>query len=248
MPKGDGPHILIYDLENSPLRGWSWSERKIERLLKVDEDSHILTVAYKWRGSKKVYTLHGDERYIVEQLWKLFDAADILVAHNGDRFDQKKANTKFFKFKMGPPSPYQSVDTLKVANAVLGHHSHRLEALARLAETELKKSNRGIELWFDVMDGDRKALDEMLEYNVGDVVALEEIYDELLPWHKSHPNLGLWSKGEYVCPNCGSRNVQKRGTKFYRTRLSEFQLYYCNNCGAWPKERLPQKGEKVLLK
>jgi len=238
LPKGDGPHILIYDIETTPINGWAWSSRDIDRLLRVDQDSRILSVAWTWLGEKNVNSLHangGDDLVIADVLWSLFDHADIVIAHNGDRYDQPRTNTRFLVHGYGPPSPYQTIDTLKVARYKFGHHNNSLDSLAKLIGTAEKKAHSGMSLWFRCMDGDKKAMKEMIQYNKQDVVALKELYLELRPWIDNHPNIAQWKKGQYACTNCMSTDLQKRGVK--RTRVSEFQQYQCNNCGKYSRER-----------
>ena len=80
----------------------------------------------------------------------------------------------------------------------------------------------------------------MCDYNIQDVILLEKVYLEMLPYMKTHPNTALW--GNITgCPNCGSDNTQKRG--FIRSKgitgLILKQRYQCQDCGAW------YQGEKV---
>ena len=85
------------------------------------------------------------------------------------------------------------------------------------------------------MDGDKQAWREMKEYNIQDVILLEELYMVLRPWIKNHPNLNLWSpkQTEHACPNCGSEDVQKRGYSY--TKVAKYQRYQCTACGTWSK-------------
>jgi predicted RNA-binding Zn-ribbon protein involved in translation (DUF1610 family) len=240
LPKGDGPHILIYDLETSPILQWRWTAgRDDSRALKVDQDVRILTVAWTWLGEKTVHTAsitnYPDDLELTELVWFLFDHADIVIAHNNDRFDEPVANTRFFAHGFGPPAPFQTIDTLKVARFKFKHYSNSLDALARLAGTELKKQTSGLQLWFRCMAGERAALREMLDYNKQDVVALKDLYLQMLPWIDRHPNVGHWQRGQFVCTNCGSQDLQKRGV--HRTRVGIYQRYRCNNCGYHPRER-----------
>ena len=55
--------------------------------------------SYKWEGQKAAkvialpdFDLYGEDpendREVVQALWDLFDEADVVVAHNGDKFDR----------------------------------------------------------------------------------------------------------------------------------------------------------------
>ena len=75
----------------------------------------MLCFSYKWLGHHKIHThsLRDYPRYkkdledgyscLIKDLHKLFDEADILIAHNGDRFDIRKSNARFIK--NGLPRP-----------------------------------------------------------------------------------------------------------------------------------------------
>ena len=54
----------------------------------------------------------------------MFDEADVVIAHNGDKFDMRKANARFGHYE--PPMPVQQVDTLKVARKYFKFESNKL--------------------------------------------------------------------------------------------------------------------------
>src|SRR5882762_5134241 len=94
------PKILFYDLETSYTVGAVWGLYK-QNVAAVLRDPYILTVAWKWGDEKIVHVKSlrdfklykkdkKNDRDIVEFIRKeLFDKADIIVAHNGNSFDQK---------------------------------------------------------------------------------------------------------------------------------------------------------------
>ena len=84
------------------------------------------------------------------------------------------------------------------------------------------------------MAGEAKAFQEMLDYNMQDVLLLEAVYDELRPYHKTHPNQGVTSDVP-VCPKCGGQHMQKRG--YSVTQVSKYQRYQCQDCGSWARGR-----------
>ena len=67
-------------------------------------------------------------------------------------------------------------------------------------------------------------------YTWNDVRLLEEVYLEIRPWIKPHPNIGVHCDGS-VCPNCGSEDIEDNG-KYYTTNTNKYQSFRCNNCGA----------------
>src|SRR5262245_10338404 len=100
----------------------------------------MLGFAYKWLGQKRIYTRAlpdfpdykenpDDDGALVGELWKLLDAADILVAHNGDRYDLRYAHARMLYHGYLPYDPAKSVDTLKVARRIAKFGSNKLDDL-----------------------------------------------------------------------------------------------------------------------
>jgi DNA polymerase elongation subunit (family B) len=86
----------------------------------------MLSFAVKWDGEKRVKTYalpdyplfkrdKENDRDLVKDLYDVFDEADILIAHNGDRFDIRKSNARFIQHGLKPPITYKTIDTLKIA-------------------------------------------------------------------------------------------------------------------------------------
>jgi predicted RNA-binding Zn-ribbon protein involved in translation (DUF1610 family) len=188
------------------------------------------------RKSKK----KRDDRSLVKLIWNLFDEADIVVAHNGDSFDQRKCNARFIELGLGPPSPYQTIDTKKVAARAAMNYSNKLDELSRRLGFGRKLDTLGFGTWLGCANEDPASWSLMRRYNIHDVVLLEQLYDTLTPWIDS-VNMAHWAAGALACRRCGSTRVQRRGT--VRTNASVFTSYRCNDCGGWsraPKAE-PQK-------
>jgi rRNA maturation protein Nop10 len=237
--------ILSFDIETAPLKGYFWRIWKenigINQL--VDEWS-MLTWAAKWLGEDDIYYdsvhLHSDDPSedtpILESLWHLLDEADMVVAHNGNRFDIPKVNTRFLKAGITPPSPYKRIDTFQVAKRQFAFTSNRLDSLGKFLGLGEKVNTGGFELWARCMEGDKDAFEKMVEYNIGDVQLLEDVYLALRPWMPNHPNVGVYLDSELpTCPKCGSHSVQARG--FAYTQVGKYQRYRCNDCGGWSRGR-----------
>jgi hypothetical protein len=247
------PKILHLDIETAPILAWVWSLWKPTIAIgQIEQDWHMLCWAAKWHGKKRVYKealWHYRDRYersktdevaILTALWQLLDEADIVVAHNGDRFDVAKINAKFFEYGMNPPSPFKTVDTLKVAKANFKFSANRLDYIAKLKRVG-QKLKTDFDLWLDVMAGNKKQCKRMMDYNVQDVLLLEEIYTLLLPWITNHPNVGVYNdKEEVQCPNCGGTHLHYRG--FAYTNAGKYQRFVCTDCGRWGKLPTNQLG------
>ena len=246
--------ILFYDIETAPLIGPAWQTWDTN-LIWVIKEWYMLSFAYKWAGEKKVhvrglpdYKLYKKEpendRELVTELYKLFDEADVVIAHNGDRFDQKKTNARIIFHGLKPPTPYQSIDTLKIARKHFSFTSNKLNDLGIYLGCG-QKLKTDSSLWQKCMAGDRKAWADMLRYNKQDVVLLEQVYNKLLPWITNHPSTNVYEGRPNACRNCGSDKI-KAGMKYRATNTTLYQYFRCMGCGANLKSRLPEKGIKPL--
>jgi hypothetical protein len=231
--------IAFVDLETAPSLGWVWGKWE-QNVIDFQRDWYILSYAVKWAHEKKIHVkglidypgyendVENDEK-LVSDLWAVFDEADILVAHNGDNFDIVKANTRFILHKLSPPSPYKTVDTLKVARKIFKFDSNKLDDLGHYFNIGRKLPTTGFHLWRGCMLGDKKSWAQMKQYNAHDVELLEKIYYLMQAWAPSHPNV---NQGQLeACPRCSSKDVQKRG--FSYTMLCQKQRYFCKSCHGW---------------
>jgi hypothetical protein len=237
------PKILLLDLETAPNLGWFWDMWETNPIgIKVNW--HLLSFSHKWLGEKKIHThalpdFEGykknpdDDKQLVQALWLLMDEADIIIAHNADKFDIKKSNARFIFHKLKPPSPYKTIDTLKVARKHFKFDSNRLNDLGKYLGVGSKLPHTGAHLWLGCMAGDKKAWAVMRKYNEKDIELLEEVYLELRPWMTNHPNLNVYDEVAGACPSCQSKKIEKRG--FSVTILGKKQRYHCLSpkCGAW---------------
>ena len=247
--------VLHVDVETAPIQAYVWGLWKNNvGMNQIISDWFMLTWSAKWHGDDVVYgdklssseAIEQDDKRIMYSLWKMLDEADIIVGHNLDKFDRKKINTRFLVHEMSPPSPYRTIDTLKVAKRHFGFSSNRLDYLGKMLGVGRKIDTGGFELWADCMKGKEEALAKMLEYNQQDVILLEDVYNRLAPYHATHPNHGATMEGidEPVCPKCGSTHLQKRGYAF--TNTSRYQRYRCTDCGGWSRGRENIRGKEAM--
>lgn len=247
---------LIYDIETSYIIGATWGIYQ-QDVMKVIQDWQILMFAYKWLGEKKTHIVSQDDfkdykkgklndYNVVKRLHELFSEADIVVAHNGNSFDQKKAQARMMIHKMTPPEPYMQIDTKLEVKRVAAHTSNKLSDLAQSLELTHKLDAGGLSTWTGCMEGDPKAWKRMKTYNRGDVITLEELYLEIRPWMKNHPNFNVLENTLDRCTKCGSPDMVARG--FYVTKTGKRQRYLCKDCGAWSQDRYAEPQiQKVRL-
>lgn len=234
------PKILAFDIETSLSKGFFFDLWKEGNIVEIESSWYMLSFAYKWLDEKKVHVLtlpdfpgyakapRCDKKLITE-LHKLLCEADVVIAHNGDRFDIRKANARFIANGLKPPRPFKTVDTLKIARKYFKFDSNRLDALGAYLGLGRKQPTTGKDLWLGCQERDDKhCWAQMAAYNKQDVVLLEKVYNHLKAWHTTHPNLNHFTRA-YACPVCQSDELRLDGYAFSGT--GKRQRMACKDCG-----------------
>jgi len=243
IPK-DLPKILVLDIETAPLESYAWSQWK-QNLYddQIISNWFMLTWSAKWLFGDKVHSgrltpkeaLAEDDFRIVGDLRELLEQADVVIAHNGKRFDIPKINTRMVMHQYKPVKPYQQIDTLLIARKEFGFSSNKLDTLGKMFGVG-EKIHTTMALWIGCKRGDDRSLRDMEKYNKQDVLLLEEVYLRMRPFIHSHPNVALFMDADKsVCPTCGSDKLTPAGN--YYTATSRFEAYQCE-CGAISRSRI----------
>ena len=238
--KASHAKVLLFDLETAPMVSYIWSKwQRGVRDEQIISDWFLICWSAKWLFGNEIYNacltpkeiLKREDERIVKSLWALIDEADIIIAHNLNRFDEKRSNTRFIKHGLSLPSPYERIDTLIHARRKFAITSNRLDYIAKdfIGIAGKTETRRG--LWEDCMIGDKEALKDMQTYCDQDIRVLEDVYLWLRPYIQPHPNMGLHiTSNKAHCPTCGSSDLTWKGK--YRTYVNEFDAFKCNSCGA----------------
>lgn len=234
--------VLFMDVETSPALVWTFGFfKQYIRPDQVVEPPRMLCFAARFNDRKRTefYSeFHNGHAEMVAQLHRVLDEADVVVHFNGKTFDEPWARTEILQAGLRPPSPYRTVDLYQQSKRFY-LPSHKLEYVStRLIPAGGKESTGGFSLWVRCMAGDPKAWRLMRKYNLQDVDVMMPVYDEMLPWMTSVPNVNLYDgddDGVLRCRVCKSPNVHRRG--FAYTGQSKFQRYQCQepSCGAWSR-------------
>lgn len=218
----------------------------------IHHDTFLLSWAAKWHGQKKTMSavltpdeaVGQDDARIVQQLADLVREADIVVAHNGDKFDVKKLNARLLLLQQEPLGPVRTIDTCMLSKRTFSLASNSLGYLARALGVRQKMDTGGFDLWHRCYMGDEKALRKMDRYCRQDVRALEDVFDAMRPYVKGLPRLvDADAAFERACPSCGSDQLQSRGLA--RTNASTFRRFQCQECGRWSRARTGQKDKRL---
>lgn len=231
--------VLVFDIETAPLIAYTWGIWNVN--IGTDfiiRDWFVYCWSAKWLFNDEVMSMslsneeikEANDKRIMQGLWNLFEEADIIIAHNLDKFDEKRSKTRFLKYGLGLPSPYAKVDTLKVARSNFNITSNRLDYIAKkfLGIEGKMETPRG--LWQMVDNCVEGAMQTMVDYCEQDVKVLEDVYLYLRPYHRQHPNIGLIEEdlGVPVCKTCGSEHIKECGE--HRTMVGAYTAFRCTEC------------------
>jgi len=234
------PKVLIYDIETMANLGYIWGKYE-QNVIKYEKEWYMLCFAYKWLDEKQTHVIalpdfktwkkdKTDDKELITTLWKLFNEADIIIAHNGNSFDQKKSHARMLVHGLTPPAPYVQIDTKLVAKRYFNFNSNKLDDLANILGLGRKLDTGGFELWLGCASGDAKAWKKMKTYNRMDVILLEKVYLKLRGWIK--PVRTAIKDAKCSNTDCGSTHLQRRGVE-KRTNGVEVTRVQCQGCGKW---------------
>jgi uncharacterized protein YprB with RNaseH-like and TPR domain len=205
---------LFFDIETSPNIVYSW---RIGYNLNITPENiinerAIICISYKWEDEDKIYTLTWDENLCDKKMLidflKIANTADELIAHNGDRFDIKWIRTRciFHRIPMFPN--YKTLDTLKKAKSGFNFNSNKLDYIAQFLGVGAKVKHSGFDMWKGVMQNDKVALSEMVNYCEGDIIVLEDVFLTMQNYIKMNTHAGVINNNlKYSCPSCSSENI-----------------------------------------
>jgi len=230
--------ILCLDIETSPSKGYFFGSIWETNIIEVIEHEQILTIAWKWYGDKSV-KVRGqndfksykpgvlNDKQLMEFFAPLLDSADIVVAHNGDRFDLTVLNSRLLAHGMKPVHYSKTFDTKKIAKNKFHLPSNKLDDIADFLNIERKISHSGKSMWFGCEKGNKKDWDNMKRYNKRDVVILEKIMTRILPFVK----LTNQFHSDKICsnPTCNGTHLTKHSKRMLLKGWK--QRYQCQDCG-----------------
>lgn len=254
--KSDGPRVLVADVETSPIIGYTWGLRnQFLALNQIIEPTRVICWAAKWHGDPRTIfrsEYHHGHEAMVRKAWELLDEADVVVGFNSKSFDEPHLRREFEKYKLGPTSPYKTVDLYRQLKGQWRFPSYKLDYIAQTIGVGAKVSHQGFDLWraciepvlkwqYDseaeyqaALKRQREGWRIMKKYNIGDIVVTDDLYAEALSWLPDPPNLGLYvDTDEASCPSpdCGSVNLRPNGYRV--TKVAKYQAYQCRDCGKY---------------
>jgi len=203
-------------------------------------ERHLICAAWKEQGAHPIHSVSllsdprrfkknpHDDTHVIHTLHAMLSQADVLIAHNGDDFDLKLVKGRMLIHGLSPLPPIPSIDTLKVVRSQFLLNANNLGYLGQLLNLGKKQPNTP-GLWLRVLQGDAKAIREMVSYNKQDVALLEKVFLKLQPYVPNHMSRHLF--GDIGCPRCGSLHITSQGKRYAISRT--YQRYQCQDCGGW---------------
>jgi len=243
---------LYFDIETSPNIGFFWQAGHKVNIGydSIIKERAIICICYKWEDEKTIHSLTWDnnqnDKKLLEDFIKIANKADELVAHNGDRFDLPWIRTRclFHRIDMFPN--YVTIDTLNHARRKFKFNSNRLDYISKFLGIG-SKIGTSYDLWKNiVLNNNKKALKEMVEYCKGDITILEKIHKIMSPHLSNKTHIGaLTGKGKYSCPECGSSSLIKACRRTTATGMIRVQLK-CKECNKY--HTVPEKAYEKYFK
>jgi len=242
------PNILVWDIETSfnVVATFSLFNDAPINHRNVLQEWNIISVSWKWLGEKKVHSISvaddaamfeanpGNDYAICVKMQELFEKADAVVHHYGDKFDLPKVNARLAFHRLAPLKPVVQIDTKKIASKHFKFNSNRLDYLGIFLGVG-QKIDTPPDLWLRCLYGDKKAVEEMVRYNKGDVKLLEAVFNVLYPFAALSINKRLFLDKDDICPKCGGKHLQYRGYRY--TLARKYRRFQCTDCGSWGHSR-----------
>ena len=127
--------------------------------------------------------VRGDDRALVEAVCDLIRAHDVLVAHNGNRFDLPFLRTRALRWGLAPLREHKIVDPLTVAWRKFKLRSNRLGAISDYLGIPDRKTPLDMSIWADAMlNGSKKAMDLIVAHCEADVRVLSAVLTHVAPF------------------------------------------------------------------
>lgn len=252
----NGPRVAVIDIETLPIISYNWGiwdqNISIEQII---ADGCMLGWAGKFLNEPEISSdiltskeaKSRDTFRITKSIWDFLSKADVVIGHNFLGFDAKYINTEFLRHSL-PPLKYTIVDTFLVAKQNFKFSSNKMKFLNEQLGIRNKIDNDGFPLWKACDQGDEDALKTMLDYNIGDIGATEELFYKIRPYVRNF-NVALYNEIEELqCPVCGSTNLNVEG--MYYTSAGKWESVRCGDCKCISRKKqnlLSKEKKKSLL-
>lgn len=121
-------------------------------------------------------TKRSNDRELVKQLNQLVRDHDVIVAHNGSRFDIPFLRTRSLRWRLAPVKDVKLVDPLQIAWRKFRLRSNSLGAVADHLGIEDRKTPLDLSVWASAMlDGDKRSMNKIVAHCEADIKVLSAV-------------------------------------------------------------------------
>lgn len=175
---------LVIDLETSDLnadRGVILcacyeSSKQPGRIVTLRQDK----LNPNWRKGDR-----GDDKELVKAITKVVKDHDVIVAHNGSRFDLPFLRTRALRWHLKPLREVKLIDPCSIAWRKYKLRSNSLGALANHLGIKAEKTPLHMSTWMDaIVRGDKKAMNYIVKHCVADIKVLSAVLNLVKPFIK----------------------------------------------------------------
>jgi uncharacterized protein YprB with RNaseH-like and TPR domain len=166
----------------------------------LDADSGVILCA-SYESSEnpgKVYTIRqdetnprwkrgirGDDKELCKQVNGLVRTHDVIVAHNGNRFDIPMLRTRSLHWGLAPLREVKLVDPCSIAFRKFKLKSNSLGRLADYVGIRDRKTPLDMSVWADAyLNGNPKAMNLIVKHCEADIRVLSAVLDVVKPYIK----------------------------------------------------------------
>ena len=125
----------------------------------------------------------GDDKELVKRTNKLIREHDVIVAHNGSRFDLPMLRTRALRWGLAPLKDVKLVDPCTIAWRKFRLRSNRLGAIADFVGIKDKKTPLDMSTWAAAtLRGDKRAMNAIVTHCIADIKVLRGVLDFVKPF------------------------------------------------------------------
>lgn len=134
----------------------------------------------------------SNDKAVVQAAAEELARHDIWIAHNGARFDVPFLRTRLARWGLPPLQDAKLIDPVQIARNKLKFGYNSLDRITDFAGCNSKTKVSGDSWLRAALDGDRKAMNYIVDHCIKDVLMLEEIVDLIKPYSKV---FNAWGSG-----------------------------------------------------
>jgi uncharacterized protein YprB with RNaseH-like and TPR domain len=174
----------VFDLETSALEG----DRGIILCACIEssrEPGKIITIRSDetnpdWDSGKR-----GNDKETVKQVVAILKDHDVLVAHNGNRFDVPFLRTRLLRWDLARLPDIKLVDPCYIAFRKFRLRNNSLGVVADHVGVKDRKTPLDMSVWGDaILNGSRRAMNKIVEHCIADIKVLGGVLTAVKPYIK----------------------------------------------------------------